>query len=161
MILSTKGRYAVMAMVDLAAQPPHKPVGLALIAERQEIPLAYLEQIFARLKRAGLVASMRGPGGGYKLGRTADAITVAEIIPASEEKLKMTRCDGHTNAGCMAKKARCLTHDLWEGLSAQIEHYLQSITLADVCSGKVLEKFPAVTPDFTMFAELLSSPAHA
>ncbi len=161
MILSTKGRYAVMAMVDLATQPAHKPVGLALIAQRQEIPLAYLEQIFARLKRGGLVASVRGPGGGYKLGRAAAAITVADIIRASEEKLKMTRCDGHSKSGCMAKKARCLTHDLWEGLSAQIEHYLQSITLAEVCSGKLQEKFPAVTPGLTMFAGLAGEGMHA
>ncbi len=160
MILSTKGRYAVMAMVDLATHQADKPVGLATIAERQEIPLAYLEQIFARLKRSGIVKSVRGPGGGYQLGRAATAMTIADIIRASEEKLKMTRCDGHTNAGCMAKKARCLTHDLWEGLSAQIEHYLQSITLADVCSGKVAEKFPPMTPGLTMFADLMGTQAH-
>ncbi len=157
MILSTKGRYAVMAMVDLAIQPPGKPVGLAAIAERQEIPLAYLEQIFARLKRAGLVKSVRGPGGGYQLAMAAEAIDVATIMTASQEPLKMTRCDGKKNEGCMAPKTRCLTHDLWEGLSAQIQHYLSSITLDDVCARRVQQKFPRGkdTPGMTIFAELM------
>lgn len=137
MILSTKGRYAVMAMVDLAIQPQEKPTGLAAIAQRQEIPLAYLEQIFARLKRSGLLHSVRGPGGGYRLARALEDITIADIMKASEEPMKMTRCDGMKHEGCMAPKTRCLTHDLWEGLAAQIDGYLGSITLADVCQRKV------------------------
>ncbi|MES2984950.1 MAG: Rrf2 family transcriptional regulator [Pseudomonadota bacterium] len=157
MILSTKGRYAVMAMVDLAIQPPGKPVGLAAIAGRQEIPLAYLEQIFARLKKAGLVQSVRGPGGGYMLAREPACLSVADIMLASEEPMKMTRCNGQKHEGCMAPKTRCLTHDLWEGLSAQISHYLETITLADVCGRKVQEKFPRAksSAGLTMFAELM------
>lgn len=152
MMLSTKGRYAVMAMVDLATQPQEKPVGLAGIAERQEIPLAYLEQIFAKLKRAGIVTSNRGPGGGYRLGKTADRINISTIINASEEDISVTRCHGSSSDGCMTStRARCLTHDLWDGLERQIEHYLESLTLADVCARKVTEKFPKGT----QFAELL------
>lgn len=143
MMLSTKGRYAVMAMVDLATQITEKPVALAMIAERQEIPLAYLEQIFAKLKRAGIVASNRGPGGGYRLARKADDISIMQIIAASEEDMTMTRCGGSDTPGCMqSNRARCLTHDLWEGLEQQIEHYLESLSLADVCGRKVTEKFP-------------------
>ena len=160
MILSTNGRYAVMAMVDLAIQPASKPVTLSAIAERQEIPLAYLEQIFARLKRAGLVKSVRGPGGGYTLARAPGGINVAEIMTASEEAMKMTRCDGKKHEGCMAPKTRCLTHDLWEGLSAQIQQYLSSITLADVCGRKIKEKFPKSDMPLTMYAELFEK-AHA
>lgn len=157
MILSTKGRYAVMAMVDLAIQSAGKPVGLAAIAERQEIPLAYLEQIFARLKRAGLVKSVRGPGGGYQLARTAREMTITEIMLASDEPMKMTRCESHSHQGCMAPKTRCLTHDLWEGLGAQIRHYLGTITLEDVCERRVQQKFPRAhaAPEMMMFAKLV------
>lgn len=157
MILSTKGRYSVMAMVDLATQPQDKPVGLAGIAERQEIPLAYLEQIFARLKKAGLVKSVRGPGGGYMLGKAATEMNVAEIMVAADEPIKMTRCDEHSHQGCMAAKARCLTHDLWEGLTAQMRLYLGSITLADVCGRRVQQKFPRAhaTPELMMFAKMM------
>lgn len=149
MMLSTKGRYAVMAMVDLATQPTDKPVTLASIAERQEIPLPYLEQIFAKLKRAAIVASSRGPGGGYKLAKDASRTSIAAIILASEEDITMTRCGASETPGCMqSNKARCLTHDLWEGLEYQIEHYLGSLSLADVCSRSIKEKFPReiVTP---------------
>lgn len=160
MILSTKGRYAVMAMVDLGIQPQDKPVTLAAIAERQEIPLAYLEQIFSRLKRSGLVKSVRGPGGGYQLARDAEEMSIAEIMLASDEPLKMTRCDSHSHNGCMAAKSRCLTHDLWEGLSAQIHHYLGTITLGDVCARRVQQKFPRAhaTPELMMFAKLMGEP---
>lgn len=156
MILSTKGRYAVMAMVDLAMHQKEKPVGLAAIAERQEIPLAYLEQIFAKLKRAGVVESVRGPGGGYRLAKSADDIAIADIVTASEEAIKMTRCASHSHDGCMADKTRCVTHDLWEGLGEQISHYLGSLTLADVIGRRVREKFPrdnsAVATMFAQFA---------
>lgn len=153
MMLSTKGRYAVMAMVDLATQESNKPVTLASIAERQEIPLPYLEQIFAKLKRAGIVGSSRGPGGGYNLAKPADRTSIAAIILASEEDMTMTRCGASETPGCMqSNKARCLTHDLWDGLERQIEHYLESLSLADVCARKVVEKFPKATP----FAELVN-----
>jgi Rrf2 family iron-sulfur cluster assembly transcriptional regulator len=156
MILSTKGRYAVMAMVDLATQPADKPVGLASVAERQEIPLAYLEQIFAKLKKAGLLKAVRGPGGGYKLTKTPDEISVADIMMASGEPIKMTRCKTDSHLGCMETKVRCLTHDLWEGLTAQMRHYLGSITLADVCARRVQQKFPRAhaSPEMMMFAKM-------
>lgn len=144
MILSTKGRYAVMAMVELATHDQSKPVSLAMIAERQDIPLAYLEQIFARLKKAGLVESMRGPGGGYRLPRSADSMYVGEIVRASDESIEMTRCGGAHKSGCIAPKTRCLTHDLWQGLTQHIHDYLSDISLADVCGGKLSQKMEAV-----------------
>ena len=159
MILSTKGRYAVMAMVDLATQPQDKPVGLAGIAQRQEIPLAYLEQIFSRLKKAGVVKSVRGPGGGYRLGKSAEEMNVSEIMYAADEPIKMTRCESGSHHGCMAAKARCLTHDLWEGLTAQMRMYLGSITLADVCARRVQQKFPRAhaAPEMMMFSKAVIS----
>ncbi len=156
MLLTTKGRYAVMAMVDLAAQCGEKPVGLAAIADRQQIPLAYLEQIFARLKRADVVASVRGPGGGYKLARPAAEVTISEIVAASEETMKMTRCASDSHTGCMADKTRCMTHDLWEGLGHQIEQYLGALSLEDVTKRRVRQKFPrdvSATPAAALFAE--------
>ena len=132
MILSTRGRYAVMALADLAMHSDGRPVCLADIAERQEIPLSYLEQIFARLRRAGLVASVRGPGGGYQLERTAADIRISGIVTAAEESIRMTRC--HTEkTGCMGDGTQCLTHDLWEGLGNHIHDYLDGITLEDLC----------------------------
>jgi Rrf2 family iron-sulfur cluster assembly transcriptional regulator len=146
MILSTKGRYAVMAMVDLANQPTGKPITLAAIAERQEIPLAYLEQIFARLKRCGLVDALRGPGGGYKLARAASETLISDIVLAADEAIKMTRCEGAGTPGCMAPKTRCLTHDLWDGLGQQIFSFLHAISLEDVLKRRVHEKFPSQHP---------------
>lgn len=137
MILSTKGRYAVMAMVDLAMQEKETPVALTQIAERQEIPLAYLEQIFARLRKAELVKAVRGPKGGYLLGDDSQKLTVAQIILAADESIEMTRCGKTGEAGCMSPQTRCLTHDLWEGLTNHIHDYLNSITLAHVCEGNV------------------------
>lgn len=138
MMLTTKGRYAVMALVDLAAQESKSPVTLAAIAERQEIALPYLEQIFAKLRRSGLVDSVRGPGGGYALARGAENTFVSEIILAVEESIKMTRCEKESAAGCMKPKTRCLTHDLWEGLGDQIHNYLSAISLRDVIDRQVL-----------------------
>jgi Rrf2 family iron-sulfur cluster assembly transcriptional regulator len=137
MRLSTKGRYAVMAMADLARRQsgPGRAVALAEIAERQEISLSYLEQLFARLRRKGLVVSARGPGGGYRLAREAAETNIAEIVRAVDEPLRATRC-GH-GRGCMMKGERCLTHDLWEDLGHRIEDYLASVTLADVLSGRL------------------------
>jgi Rrf2 family iron-sulfur cluster assembly transcriptional regulator len=154
MILSTKGRYAVMAMVELAARKGgDEPVTLAAISETQEIPLAYLEQIFAKLRKRELVQSVRGPGGGYKLARAASDITIADIILGAEEAIRMTRCDAHSSEnGCMAAKTRCMTHDLWDGLGRQIFDYLSGITLDDVVARRVREHFvqtvESIVPDF-------------
>ena len=138
MRLSTKGRYAVMAMADLARRDsgPERAVALAEIAARQEISLSYLEQLFARLRRKGLVKSARGPGGGYRLARTADETSIAEIVHAVDEPLRATRC-ATQGKGCMLKGERCLTHDLWEDLGHQIEDYLSSVSLADVVTGRL------------------------
>lgn len=138
MILGTKARYAVMAMVDLAGRQAGKPVPLAELAEAQEITVPYLEQLFSKLKRAGLVQSVRGPGGGYVLAKSADGVWILDIVAAVDESIKMTRCAAHgdTGKGCMARSARCKTHDLWEGLERQIYQYLRSISLADVSKPK-------------------------
>ncbi len=133
MMMTTKGRYALMAMVDLAMHNDQAPVTLQSVATRQEVTPAYLEQLFARLRRAGLVASMRGPGGGYRLAQEAHTITVADVVVAVDEPMKMTRCNNASHEGCMSTKARCLTHDVWEGLGQSIESYLRSISLADIC----------------------------
>jgi Rrf2 family iron-sulfur cluster assembly transcriptional regulator len=135
--LSTKGRYAVMALVDLASQTDGRPVALADIAERQEISLSYLEQLFAKLRRGGLVRSVRGPGGGYLLARTADDTRVSDAILAVDEPIRATRCKSGSSAGCRANKSRCLTHDLWEELGNQIQVFLNSVSLADVCNRRV------------------------
>jgi Rrf2 family iron-sulfur cluster assembly transcriptional regulator len=138
MQLSTKGRYAVMAMTDLAGQAARSAVALAEIAERQQISLAYLEQLFARLRRRGLVTSVRGPGGGYRLAKPADQTSIADIVMAVDEPLRATRCAGHgSGAGCMKGGARCLTHDLWEETGRRIHQYLASVSLADVLAGKL------------------------
>jgi Rrf2 family iron-sulfur cluster assembly transcriptional regulator len=147
MRLSTRGRYAVMAMVELAARQeavcaaalPEKsvsrPVSLADIAQAQQLSVAYLEQLFGHLRRAGLVASARGPGGGYRLAREADAITVSAIIDAVDEPLRATRCE-EGSPGCLAGN-RCLTHDLWSELGEQIRLFLGHVSLADVVAGNV------------------------
>ncbi|MCA6226679.1 MAG: Rrf2 family transcriptional regulator [Phenylobacterium sp.] len=139
MRLSTKGRYAVMAMADLArrqAESAERAVALSDIAARQEISLSYLEQLFARLRRQGLVQSHRGPGGGYRLARTAAATSIAEIVLAVDEPLRATRC-GAKSPGCMTNGERCLTHDLWEETGRQIEAWLASVSLEDVVAGRV------------------------
>jgi Rrf2 family iron-sulfur cluster assembly transcriptional regulator len=136
--LSTKGRYAVMAMADLASQGGEKPVALADIATRQEISLSYLEQLFGKLRKAGLVTSVRGPGGGYMLARAPSDTRVSDVIMAVDEPISATRCVPGSPAGCHADKARCLTHDLWTELSNQIYLYLSSVSLEDVCERRVL-----------------------
>lgn len=138
MKLSTKGRYAVMAMTDLALNMSNKPISLADVAERQEISLSYLEQLFGKLRRNGLVKSVRGPGGGYLLSRPAAELRVSDIILAVDEPLSTTRCKPGSPAGCHSDKSRCLTHDLWEELGNQIYHYLSSVSLDDVCNKRVL-----------------------
>jgi Rrf2 family transcriptional regulator, iron-sulfur cluster assembly transcription factor len=143
--LSTRGRYAVMAMADLARHscdreaggPAGQPVRLAEIAGRQEISLAYLEQLFAKLRRSGLVSAARGPRGGYRLARPAHDIGIAEIVVAVDEPLKATRCRSESAKGCLGRTGRCLTHDLWAELGQQIELFLASITLADVIEHRV------------------------
>lgn len=136
MRLSTKGRYAVMAMTDLALHGRERAVSLAEIAARQEISLSYLEQLFARLRRDGLVRSVRGPGGGYRLASAADATPIAAIVRAVDEPIRATRCAQPTK-GCMKGGEKCLTHDLWESLSREIEVYLARITLDDVLNGRL------------------------
>lgn len=132
MRLSTKGRYAVMAMADLARHGRERPVSLADIAERQEISLSYLEQLFARLRRGGLVKSVRGPGGGYRLAKGVDETRVAEIVLAVDEPIRATRCGGLSAKGCMANGERCITHHLWDGLGQEIHRYLSGVSLGDV-----------------------------
>jgi Rrf2 family iron-sulfur cluster assembly transcriptional regulator len=127
--LTTKGRYAVTAMLDLAFHSQIKPVTLTEIATRQTISLSYLEQLFARLRRAGMVKGVRGPGGGYTLCGEASEINIADIIAAVDEQVDATRCGGEAN--CQKHQA-CLTHDLWMGLSDQIRDYLRGITLAEL-----------------------------
>jgi Rrf2 family transcriptional regulator, iron-sulfur cluster assembly transcription factor len=127
--LTTKGRYAVTAMLDLAYHSEKRPVTLTDIAKRQSISLSYLEQLFARLRRAGMVEGVRGPGGGYQLSRDASQINVADIIAAVDETIDSTRCGGKAN--CQNTQP-CLTHDLWMGLSEQIRTYLTTISLNDL-----------------------------
>ena len=139
MRLSTKGRYAVMAMADLAThEAAMRPVSLADIAERQEISLSYLEQLFAKLRRGGLVSSVRGPGGGYRLSRPASDVRVSDIIVAVDEPIEATRCKLGSAKGCTNVGGRCITHDLWEELGHQIHKYLSGVTLADVVEKKIL-----------------------
>jgi Rrf2 family iron-sulfur cluster assembly transcriptional regulator len=136
MQLSTKGRYAVMAMTDLAGRGEARAVPVSEIAERQQISQAYLEQIFARLRRRGIVTAQRGPGGGYRLTRPAAETTVADVVIAVDEPLRAIRCAGG-KTGCMKDGARCLTHDLWEETGRQLRDYLSSVSLADVASGRL------------------------
>lgn len=135
MRLSTKGRYAVTAMIDLALHEKAGPLALTDIAETQKISVSYLEQLFARLRKHKLVKGMRGPGGGYRLARPAREITVAEIIAAVDEQIDMTRCRGKQD--CQDGE-KCLTHELWVDLSKQLYGFLQGITL-----GHMIE-WPAV-----------------
>jgi len=127
-----------MAIVDLALHQRGRPVTLAEIAERQEISLSYLEQLFGRLRRAGLVKGVRGPGGGYMLARAPDDCRVSDIILAVDEPLNATRCKPGSPRGCRSDASRCITHDLWEELGNQIYLFLSSITVADVLNKRIL-----------------------
>ena len=129
MKLTTKGRYAVTAMLDLALHANDKPVSLADISARQDISLSYLEQLFSKLRRQGLVDSVRGPGGGYRLSRECASIHVAAVIDAVNESVDATGCQG--SSGCQGGDI-CLTHHLWTDLSKQIHGFLTNITLADL-----------------------------
>ncbi|MCX8746465.1 MULTISPECIES: Rrf2 family transcriptional regulator [Snodgrassella] len=126
MRLTTKGRFAVIAMLDLAMHAQSGAVNLTAISERQRISLSYLEQLFGKLRRAGLVESIRGPGGGYVLSHAADHINIADIIAAAEDTMDATLCGGH--ADCQ-DGTPCLTHDLWVNLNKTIDDYLRGITL--------------------------------
>jgi len=131
MKLSTKGRYAVMAIIDIGAHSGGEPVSLAEIAQRQDISQEYLEQLFGKLRKAGLVESARGPGGGYRLARPAVEINLAEVILAVDEELRVTRCEGDAVEGCV-RGERCNAHDLWSSLGRQMMYFLASISLEDV-----------------------------
>ncbi|MBL8536499.1 MAG: Rrf2 family transcriptional regulator [Hyphomonadaceae bacterium] len=133
MRLTSKGRYAVMAMADLALHGgDDRAVPLQEVARRQEISLSYLEQLFARMRKAELVAGVRGPGGGYRLARSARAISVAEIIAAVNEPIKATRCEDGSAKSCMGKSGRCIAHGLWQELGERIHGFLLSVSLADI-----------------------------
>jgi len=129
MKLSSKGRYAVTAMLDVTIHAVSGPVSLADISERQSISLSYLEQLFSRLRKASLVTSVRGPGGGYRLGKCATDISVADVISAVNDSVDATKCSGKGN--CQDGE-QCLTHTLWEGLSQRIEGFLQNISLSEL-----------------------------
>lgn len=129
MRLTTKGRFAVTAMVDLAMRQSRGPVTLAAISERQHISLSYLEQLFGKLRRRSLVSSVRGPGGGYNLAQPASAVSVADIVTAVDEPLDATQCGGKENC---ADDKRCMTHDLWATLNTKMYDYLASVSLADL-----------------------------
>jgi Rrf2 family transcriptional regulator, iron-sulfur cluster assembly transcription factor len=129
MRLTTKGRFAVTAMIDVALYGGEGPVTLAAISERQRISLSYLEQLFGKLRRHGIVDSVRGPGGGYTLSRTARELSVADIILAVDEPIDATQCGGKEN--CHDDR-RCMTHELWAGLNAHIFGFLRSVTLEEL-----------------------------
>jgi len=146
MRLTTKGRFAVTAMIDLALRQDGGPVTLAAISQRQQISLSYLEQLFGKLRRNDLVESTRGPGGGYSLGRKAADITVADIITSVDEPLDATHCGGREN--CRADGGRCMTHDLWAALNVHMLDFLQSVSLQKLvdeqhANGFELEDRPA------------------
>ncbi len=153
MKLSTKGRYAVTALADIALHGTDGPVPLGEISERQDLSLAYLEQLFVRLRRAGLVKSVRGPGGGYRLARAAGEIRVAEVMVAVDERLNAMGCNGkyEEGMGCGKSKEACLTHALWEQLSAHVHVFLSKVSIADVIAERMVP-CPAV-PDFSAFIE--------
>lgn len=133
MRLTTKGRYAVTAILDLAFHQEEGPVSLAAISERQGISLSYLEQLFSKLRRNDIVVSTRGPGGGYKLKCSTDELSISSVIMAVDETVKVAACD--SSEGCHGEQ-RCLTHDLWQDLSNEIKEFLDGITLADMMNNK-------------------------
>ena len=152
MKLSTKGRYAVVALADLALQPAGSLVALAEISERQDISLAYLEQLFVKLRRNDLVESVRGPGGGYKLARPASEIRVSEILEAVDETVSAMHKGAGASGGASGTRAQSLTNRLWEGLSAHVYVFLHQARLADVI-GNGLAPCPAVPALFEVVDE--------
>lgn len=151
MKLSTKGRYAVTALADIALQGDDALVSLADIARRQDISLAYLEQLFVKLRKAGVVESVRGPGGGYRLAEGPAGTRISDVMAAVDERLNAMGCDGAPGQGCGGAKAACLTHNLWEQLSAHVYVFLNQTTIADVVEDKMVP-CPAV-PDFSALLE--------
>ncbi len=135
MRLTTKGRFAVTAMIDLALRQGTGPVTLAAISQRQQISLSYLEQLFGKLRRNDLVESTRGPGGGYSLGRKAEDITVADIITSVDEPIDATHCAGKEN--CLGDEGRCMTHDLWTALNERMVSFLDSVKLQDLVDQQI------------------------
>ena len=129
MMLTTKARYAVTAMLDIAYHTEGKPISLPEIAVRQNISLSYLEQLFSRLKKNGLVESIKGPGGGYRLSKGADDIVISDVIHAVEENLETTACNGKSNCH---NNQQCLSHNLWEDLGTEIKNFLSDVTLQQV-----------------------------
>ncbi|MBL8482848.1 MAG: Fe-S cluster assembly transcriptional regulator IscR [Rhodocyclaceae bacterium] len=144
MRLTTKGRFAVTAMIDLALREEHGPVTLAAISDRQKISLSYLEQLFGKLRRHNLVASVRGPGGGYSLARASSKISVANIITAVDEPLDATQCGGKENC---QDEHRCMTHELWTNLNRRMYEYLDSVNLADLVAQQRAKSEPTVLHD--------------
>lgn len=136
MRLTTKGRFAVTAMMDIALQEGGKPVALSDISERQNISLSYLEQLFGKLRRRALVSSVRGPGGGYRISQPTKSITVGEIIRAVDETVDATQCGGLKN--CKDDK-ECITHELWTGLNERIFDYMDAVKLADLVEKRVFK----------------------
>lgn len=148
MRLTTKGRFAVTAMLDLAIHESqgaadNKPVTLAAISERQDISLSYLEQLFSKLRRQGLVKSVRGPGGGYFLAKSGSDISVSDIISAVDEQIDATQCGGHENC---KEEGRCMTHDLWTALNTKILEYLSGVTIADMVNSQRSGQKITITP---------------
>jgi len=152
--LTTRGRYAVMAMADLAKHGQFDPMPLSAIAERQNLSVAYLEQIFLKLRRAGLVESERGRAGGYRLARAAGEIMVADVMHAVEEDTRMTRCHGDIGVGCVGEH-RCLTHGLWDALGDHIHGFLAQVSLGDLLAGRVGQ---IVTTQVTVAAAVAVAP---
>jgi Rrf2 family iron-sulfur cluster assembly transcriptional regulator len=167
MKLTTKGRFAVTAMLDIAlheakslkAEVVAKPVTLSDVSERQRISLSYLEQLFSRLRKNGLVSSVRGPGGGYKLAKAINDISVAQIISAVDEQIDATQCGGNEN--CHGDDGRCMTHDLWSSLNHKILEYLAGISLADMVDSQVNQTQVIMSPKSASLAasELLKTNA--
>lgn len=147
MKLTTKGRYAVSAMADIAAFAEGKSVSLSDIALRQGISLSYLEQLFVKLRRSELVSSQRGVGGGYELTRAPEDIRIADIVTAVDEGIHTTACAKGSEIGCTGTSARCLTHDLWDELGRQIEIFLNAVTLEDVLAKRVFGMASVNIPD--------------
>ncbi|TXT38074.1 MAG: Rrf2 family transcriptional regulator iron-sulfur cluster assembly transcription factor [Comamonadaceae bacterium] len=139
MRLTTKGRFAVTAMIDLGLRQSAGPVTLAAISQRQQISLSYLEQLFGKLRRKQLVESTRGPGGGYTLARSPIDITVAEIITSVDEPMDATQCGGKEN--CLGENARCMTHELWASLNVKMVEFLDSITLQQLIDEQIAKGF--------------------
>lgn len=146
MRLTTKGRFAVTAMLDLALRESNGPVTLAGISERQRISLSYLEQLFGKLRRNSLVESVRGPGGGYCLAKPVAEISVADIIMAVDEPLDATQCGGKED--CLEDNKRCMTHELWADLNRTIYEYLAGVTLADLIERQTRKQ--AASPECTV-----------